>query len=226
MRSSLLRTFDKIYILNLHGSARREVAGLTERDEPVFEIQQGTAITIAVRGGSDHGGETTVQYSDLFGSIDSKFALLGTGSIGTIDWTDLRPTAPYYFFTPKHVDSLYSTYWSITDIFGTGDRQKDKEKRWATGFASQQDEFAISFSDEEVHTKIRALVRSANLSEAREHFRLCTTDQWNYEAAKAFLAKKEYDISTCSLAKHSSERQPLRRRWQGRARGAVFYGAG
>jgi predicted helicase len=199
MRSSLLRTFDKIYVLNLHGSARREVAGLIERDEPVFEIQQGTAITIAVRGSSDHGRETAVQYSDLFGSIDFKFAFLGTGSIRTIEWTTLRPAAPYYFFTPKHVDSSYSTYWSITDIFGTGNRQKDKEKRWATGFASQQDEFAISFSEEEVHTKIRALVTSANLSEARELFRLCTTDQWNYEAAKSFLGKNEYDISTCSF---------------------------
>ena len=199
MRSSLLRTFDKIYILNLHGSARREVAGLTERDEPVFEIQQGTAITIAVRGGSGYGRETTVLYSDLFGSIGSKFALLETGSIYTLEWTALQPIAPYYFFTPKHVDSLYSTYWSITDIFGTGNRQKDKEKRWATGFATQQDEFAISFNDEEVHRKTRALVMSGNLSEAREHFRLCTTDQWNYEAAKAFLAKNAYDVSTCSF---------------------------
>ena len=76
--------------------------------------------------------------------------MLDAGSIRTIEWTALQPAPPYYFFTPKHVDSLYSAYWSITDIFGTGDRQKDKEKRWATGFASQQDEFAISFSDEEV----------------------------------------------------------------------------
>src|ERR1700730_13237558 len=74
MRSSLLRTFDKIYILNLHGSARREAGGLTEREEPVFEIQEGTAIPIAVRGGSGYGRETTRPYSDLFSSIGSEIS--------------------------------------------------------------------------------------------------------------------------------------------------------
>jgi hypothetical protein len=174
------------------------VGGLTERDEPVFQIQQGTAITIAIRGSRNSERQATVRYCDSFGSIAPNFARLNTDTVQTMHWIPLQPEAPYYFFTPKHVDREYSTYWSITDIFGTGNRQKDKEKRWAPGFASQQDGFAISFSDQEVNAKIRTLVSSVELAQARQHFRLCTTNQWNYDEAKKVLAKREYDIATCA----------------------------
>lgn len=50
MRVSLLRTFDRLYILNLHGNARRkETAPDGSPDENVFDIQQGVAILIAVK---------------------------------------------------------------------------------------------------------------------------------------------------------------------------------
>jgi len=50
MRVSLLRTFDRLYILNLHGNARRkETAPDGSPDENVFDIQQGVALLIAVK---------------------------------------------------------------------------------------------------------------------------------------------------------------------------------
>ncbi|WP_457600314.1 N-6 DNA methylase, partial [Hydrogenivirga sp.] len=47
MRQSLLKTFDRIYILDLHGNKRKK-----EPDENVFDIQQGVAIGIFVKDGS------------------------------------------------------------------------------------------------------------------------------------------------------------------------------
>lgn len=50
MRQSLMQTFDKIYILDLHGSSKKkETAPDGSKDENVFDIQQGVAICIMVK---------------------------------------------------------------------------------------------------------------------------------------------------------------------------------
>jgi hypothetical protein len=50
MRARLLRTFQRLYIVNLHGNARRkERAPDGSPDENLFDIQQGVAILIAIR---------------------------------------------------------------------------------------------------------------------------------------------------------------------------------
>ena len=50
MRESLLDTFDKIYVLDLHGNSRKkEQAPDGEADENVFDIQQGVAIALFVK---------------------------------------------------------------------------------------------------------------------------------------------------------------------------------
>jgi type I restriction-modification system DNA methylase subunit len=53
MRKTLLNTFDKIYILNLHGNSRKkEIIPGCGRDENVFDIQQGVSINICVKTSS------------------------------------------------------------------------------------------------------------------------------------------------------------------------------
>ncbi len=50
MRKHLLETFDEIYILDLHGnSKKKETAPDGSKDENVFDIQQGVAISIMVK---------------------------------------------------------------------------------------------------------------------------------------------------------------------------------
>lgn len=50
MRKSLMKTFDKIYILNLHGnSKKKETCPDGSKDENVFDIQQGVSINIFVK---------------------------------------------------------------------------------------------------------------------------------------------------------------------------------
>src|SRR3546814_356200 len=53
MRDHLRKTFDRIYVLDLHGNAKKkEVAPDGSPDKNVFDIQQGVAIFIAIRLGS------------------------------------------------------------------------------------------------------------------------------------------------------------------------------
>lgn len=50
MRQSLMKTFDEIYILDLHGNAKKkEVCPDGSKDENVFDIQQGVAIAIMIK---------------------------------------------------------------------------------------------------------------------------------------------------------------------------------
>jgi len=52
MRQSLMRTFDKIYLLDLHGnSLKRETCPDGSKDENVFDIRQGVAVCFMVKGG-------------------------------------------------------------------------------------------------------------------------------------------------------------------------------
>lgn len=52
MRQSLMRTFDDIYVLDLHGNVKKkETAPDGSKDENVFDIQQGVAICLMVKRG-------------------------------------------------------------------------------------------------------------------------------------------------------------------------------
>jgi hypothetical protein len=84
MRRALLEAFDALYLLDLHGNARRqERAPDGSKDENVFDIQQGVAILIAVknpmdpRGNLMHKGDALIDKSgDL---MDKGDALIDKG---------------------------------------------------------------------------------------------------------------------------------------------------
>ena len=47
---ALIKSFNAIYLLNLHGSSRRtEIVPEEERDENVFDISQGVSILLCVK---------------------------------------------------------------------------------------------------------------------------------------------------------------------------------
>jgi len=65
MRYSLFNTFNKIYILNLHGNARKKEKVFDgSKDENVFDIKQGLSINIMIKNKSNNHD---VYYKDLIG---------------------------------------------------------------------------------------------------------------------------------------------------------------
>lgn len=101
MRKHLLQTFDKIYVLDLHGnSKKREVAPDGSKDENVFDIQQGVAILLAVKTGKKQTDLAEVYHADLFGTRKVKFAALMEGSAKL---SKFDTVAPNYFFVPKDI---------------------------------------------------------------------------------------------------------------------------
>lgn len=80
MRWHLTETFNKLYILNLHGDVKkRETTPDGGKDENVFDIQQGVSIMLAVKLESHRGCK--VKYADLYGTRRSKFTALEKNAI-------------------------------------------------------------------------------------------------------------------------------------------------
>ncbi|GAG75538.1 unnamed protein product, partial [marine sediment metagenome] len=101
MRRKLLETFDEIYILNLHGSSRiGEKTPEGNKDENVFDIQQGVAIALYIKHEKPQK-EKKVYYTDLWGLREEKYEYLFGNDIQTTKWQKIEPLEPYYFFVPK-----------------------------------------------------------------------------------------------------------------------------
>lgn len=81
MRASLLRSFDKIFIVNLHGSAnKKETAPDGGKDENIFDIMQGVALFIGVKTTTSPTW-AKVYYSELWGTRDVKLSCLAKGNL-------------------------------------------------------------------------------------------------------------------------------------------------
>nr|QNO51862.1 hypothetical protein DNKLAFBN_00002 [Methanosarcinales archaeon ANME-1 ERB6] len=102
MRNKLLESFDRIYILNLHGSSRiGEKTPEGGKDENVFDIQQGVAIALYVKLEKPlDEKKKQVYYADLWGLRSEKYKNLFENDVESTDWQELEPKEPYYFFVP------------------------------------------------------------------------------------------------------------------------------
>ena len=103
MRKHLMQTFDKIYILDLHGNAKKKETSLDgSKDENVFNIQQGVSINIFIKTGKKKSNELAkVYHTELFGEREKKYEYLNNNNFLTADYKELTPIEPYYFFVPK-----------------------------------------------------------------------------------------------------------------------------
>lgn len=117
MRWSLAQTFNRIYILDLHGnSKKREVALDGSKDENVFDIQQGVCIFICIKSSNK---ERHVFHADLYGTRDYKYKTLNNSTINNIVWEEVHPTIENYLFIPQNsgLAETWKKFFSIEDAF-------------------------------------------------------------------------------------------------------------
>ena len=139
MRAELLRVFDEIYILNLHGNSRLKEKTLEGgKDENVFNIQTGVSITLLVKHKEEQNRQARLHYAELYGLRKEKFAALETLRLSEATWKELHPVAPYYFFVEKDfsVQSLYEQGFLLSDLF----------IEQATGMTTTRDDLLANFS--------------------------------------------------------------------------------
>ncbi len=130
LRRSLLECYDELYILNLHGNARKkEETPQGAKDENVFNIMQGVSINLFVKK-----AQTTKQkiyYKDVYGERAEKYAFLAQNDLDSIEWLELTKREPFYWLLPLETRLLdeYEQGFSVWDMFQVG----------STGICSQRD---------------------------------------------------------------------------------------
>ncbi len=118
LRRSLLECYDELYILNLHGNARKkEKTPQGADDENVFNIKQGVSINLFVKK-----AQTTKQkihYYDVYGERAEKYAFLAQNDLNSIEWLELTPREPFYLLLPLETRLLdeYEQGFSVQKMF-------------------------------------------------------------------------------------------------------------
>ncbi|MCR6586231.1 type ISP restriction/modification enzyme [Campylobacter insulaenigrae] len=146
MRYSLMQSFDKIYILNLHGDTRKkEKTPDGSKDDNVFDIMQGVSINIFIKQNSKVKN-TKIYYHDLYGKRKDKYEFLYENDLNSIKWTLVKNNEPFYLFLPQNNDLLeeYNEGISVKDMFMLS----------SVGVVSAKDSILISTNAEKLKQQI------------------------------------------------------------------------
>ncbi len=163
MRQSLLRDFHEIYVFDLHGSTKkRQRPPEGGKDENVFDIQQGVAITMFIRRPAHHR-QAAVFHADLWGTRTAKYERLSECDLSTVSWRELSPSTPYYLFVPRDDTRRveYDAGWSIGEIFPAN----------GVGIVSARDSLTIDINKAELWNRVRDF-SSLGAEEARSKYSL------------------------------------------------------
>lgn len=156
MRWNLLKTYDKIYTIDLHGnSKKKEKAPDGSADKNVFDIMQGVSINIFVKTGKKKPNELgKVFHYDLFGKRDDKYEFLSTNSMKSISYSQLNLEKPYFFFVPKsNIGSVnYDNGIKITDLFPLN----------TSGMVTANDKLSIFMTEKELEDTTTKILSSIN----------------------------------------------------------------
>ncbi|MGL2382965.1 type ISP restriction/modification enzyme [Helicobacter pylori] len=118
LRRSLLECYDELYILNLHGNARKkEETPQGAKDENVFNIMQGVSINLFVK--KAQATKQKIYYYDVYGQRAEKYAFLAQNDLNSINWLELTPREPFYLLLPLKTPLLeeYEQGFSVQKMF-------------------------------------------------------------------------------------------------------------
>jgi predicted helicase len=191
MRESLLETFDEIYVLNLHGSSKKqESAPDGTKDDNVFDITVGVAIALFVKlppgnRRREEGGKkskpagkphATVHHADLWGLRKHKYDWLGGHNAASTEWTSFQADAPDFRFVPRNAkhEEEWNQWWSVRDAFVVS----------GNGIKTERDRVSIHFSRKEVERAVHDF-RTLSTDELRKRYDLEKDSRdWSVDRAK------------------------------------------
>lgn len=177
MRWNLLNTFDHTYILNLHGnSKKKEVCPDGSKDENVFDIMQGVSINIFVKTGEKKKGELgRVHYANLWGPRESKFEFLETHDATNVDYQEVVPKEPMYYFQPMNFEGKeeYDKGFPIPELFVVS----------SVGVVTTKDSFLVCDNVKTLERRINDLISMPEV-ELAQKYKLKDTRDWKLRKAK------------------------------------------
>ena len=186
MRLELMRSFDKIYIVNLHGDSNRlEKAPDGGKDENIFDIKQGVSINIFVKSKQHSSGLASVYYKDVYGLQDGKLDFLNEQNFMLLDWENIKPIEPYYFFDNKD--------YSLTDSYEEGFSVNDLFIEKNTGIQTKNDAVTLCKTEKEARILLNDFL-TLDESVIEKKYNIKHGGTWTVKAAKTDLLRDEYEI--------------------------------
>jgi hypothetical protein len=202
MRQSLMQTYNQIYVLDLHGSAKKkEKTPDGGKDENVFDIEQGVCISIFVRRPDL---ERKIFHADLWGKRKEKYCACLETTFSQVEWNEIHPGTPLYLFKQQDEESCrkYETGYKIIDIM----------PEYSLGCLTKRDRLAIAFSKNELQIKMLSFAdkSKSDLQVAHEFgLKFKDKDMWDLKSARDLL------FDTSSLNEYFKEEyfRPFEKRW-------------
>lgn len=173
MRQSLYETFDRIYILNLHGNSLKK-----EGDENVFDIRVGVGIAIFEKLENPLSEKEVFYFSTKDNEINKdkeKRKFLKTNQMATVQWKKLPMIPPYYWFVEKDFsDAEYPDFWSVNKIFGT----------YSTGIKTKVDAIAIDFDAKKLAQRVKDILENEySIADLSKKYGLDRKTTWEYNTS-------------------------------------------
>jgi predicted helicase len=181
MRQSLMKTFNEIYILDLHGnSLKKETTPEGGKDENVFDIRQGVAIALFVK--DNRQKKSKIFHLDRYGLREEKYDWLNKNKFTIKNYNQIKPAKPWYFFIPRNISHIqqYLNWKRINEIFPVN----------VTGIVTARDKFVIGYNKSEIKNRIMQF-RNLSLSDdiIKQTYNLKDTRGWKITKARKCLAE-------------------------------------
>ncbi len=207
MRQSLSRTFDHIYVLDLHGNSnKKEKAPDGSADKNVFDIKTGVAIGIFVRKEGKEGARNgQIHRADLWGNRENKYKWLMEQDVNSTNYSLLKPSGPMYIWANQDeiIREEYEKWHSLSDIIPMS----------VAGFKTHRDDFAIAFDKKDIEKRITDLRGNESDVIIAEKYDLKDNRDWNLAQARKDLKDNNDWESQVKLVSY----RPFDERWS-------FYG--
>ena len=156
VRQRLLEDQNLVAVVDLHGNSNiKEKCADGSKDENVFDIQAGVAVTIGVR--APWLEPLRCVFHELWGLRAAKYAALARLSVTQVRHA-LAPVAPYFFLKPIDLsagDELKGAF-SLPDIFSS----------YSSGLMTVRDNLAIAFDRDELRERFE-MFRSSAVSDTQ-----------------------------------------------------------
>jgi predicted helicase len=186
MRQSLMKSFDQIYLMDLHGNSRKkEKCPEGSADQNVFDIEQGVSISFFVKKLGLSDTKKGVFHSEIWGSRLDKYKSLFDSKHKNLEWEQLEPVSPFYLFVPQDTKKWneYNLGWPVTSLF----------IEQTIGLYTARDSLTIQFKQQEVSKVLNSILNETDEDIITKYNLPKDGKNWSVSSARQDLKEEGLD---------------------------------
>ena len=139
-----------------------------------------------------------VFHAEVYGTREAKYAYLDGHDFSAVDYKELHPVAPYYFFVPKDfaLEEEYNKGFSVAELMPVNN----------SGIQTKRDDFVYQHSVASVERIVEAFRSKQNTEEIRNAFSIGEDGvAWSVEKARQDVAKNNGRV--CEVLYHPFDKR-------------------